>query len=374
MRTYIVPFTDDLAPAVAAFNERLAAGGIAWRFPESPEPDWLPPRDGAPAYQELFVLTEGDAVRGAYCLKHHEAVIDGTRHGVTSFHLPLSEGTIDPRYALVAMQLVRHALACQPRLFGVGMRGPQSPVARLLRALKWRIAPVPFYCRVLHGTRVARQIRYLRRHGTLRWLLDGAAATGLAAAGTRAARTLLVRRPDVAYEAETADAFGDWADAVWAEGAAAYSFCAVRDAAVLNVLYPPGAPGLVRVRVRAAGSDLGWAAVQAVPVADHEHFGDLRLGTVVDAFARPAHARAVTHAATRALEELGCELIVANQQHPVWCAALRAAGFVRAPSTVMFGAAPDLARLIGGADPSFHRVHLTRGDGDGPWGVSRGLA
>jgi hypothetical protein len=374
MDSAIVPLTPALVPAVAAFNQRLAGHQLAWQFPERPDPDWLPPGDGARAYQAFFVLVEDGVVRGAYCLKRHEAVIGGEARAVASFHLPLSEGTIDPRYSLVATRLMGDALGRAPLLYGVGMRGPQTPLARLVRALGWRLTAVPFYCKVLRGTRFARQIRYLRRHRVARWVLDGAAVTGLAAGATLVARTLLTRRAGVGYRVTTEDAFGGWADAVWAAGVGCYSFCAVRDATVLNALFPPGSPGLVRVRVSAGSEELGWAVVQDVRVADHEHFGDLRLGTVVDAFALPQHARVVVQAATRTLESLGSDVLVSNQQHPAWRAALRAAGFIRARTTVMLGAAPALAGLIGGADPGFQRVHITRGDGDGPWGVSRGLA
>jgi hypothetical protein len=374
MRSAIIPLTADLAPAVAAFNQRLAGHRVSWQFPEQPEPDWLPPGEDAPAYQEFFVSVEGDVVRGAYCLKRHEALVQGQSHAVASFHLPLSEGTIDPRYSLVATHLMRDAVRRAPLLYGVGMRGPQTPLARLLRALGWRLAPVPFYCKILHGTRFARQIRYLRRRPGMAPLLDLAAVTGLAGAATVAARALLTRRAGPPYDATRADAFGSWADGVWEAARGAYSFCAVRDAAVLNRVYPPGSPGLVRVRVARGGADIGWAAVQHVTVSDHEHFGDLELGTLVDAFAAPEHARTVIAAATRTLEGLGSDVIVSNNQHPAWRAALRAAGFIRGPSTVMLGVAPRLTRLIEGSDPRFERVLVTRGDGVGPWGVSRGLA
>jgi hypothetical protein len=376
MRGRIVPFTQDLVPAVAAFNRRLAGGQVPWQFPEQPEPEWLPREPGAPAFQEFFLLAEDGVVRGAYCLKRHAVMVGGTRHPAASFHLPLSEGTIDPRFSLVATRLMQDAGKRVPLLFGVGMRGPRSAIARLLTALGWQLRAVPFYFKVLRGGRFARQLRYGRGNPLVRLALAALAGTGLAAVGATAARAVLTRRPHEAETKQVAD-FGPWADAVWDASASAYSFCAVRTAAVLNLVYPPGSPGVVRLRVGADGGVLGWAVVQDVQLSAHEHFGDMRLGTVVDAFGPPESARAVIHAATAALESRGPEgvdLILSNQSHPAWRSALRASGFIRAPTTFIFGAAPDLHRLIAQSDPGYGRLHLNRGDGDGPLGVSQGLA
>jgi hypothetical protein len=268
---------------------------------------------------------------------------------------------------------MRDACKRVPLLFGVGMRGSRSAIARLLSALGWHLQAIPFYFKVLRGQRFARQLRYGRGNPLVRIALAALAGTGLAAVGATAARALLTRRPQEAETKQVAD-FGAWADAVWDASARAYSFCAVRTAAVLNLVYPPGSPGVVRLRVGTDGAVIGWAVVQDVPLSAHEHFGDMRLGTVVDAFGPPESARAVIHAATHALEGRGVDLILSNQSHPAWRSALRASGFIRAPSTFIFGAAPHLHDLLVRSDPGYGRLHLNRGDGDGPWGVSRGLA
>src|SRR6184192_4056066 len=67
-RRRAVRFAPEHAPAVRAFNERLAHAGAPWRFPESTVPDWLRRVDGVPVWQEYFLLLEDDAVRGAYVL------------------------------------------------------------------------------------------------------------------------------------------------------------------------------------------------------------------------------------------------------------------------------------------------------------------
>jgi hypothetical protein len=42
--------------------------------------------------------------------------------------------------------------------------------------------------------------------------------------------------------------------------------------------------------------------------------------------------------------------------------------FLPAPSNFAFAPSPDLARRIRQIDPQGRRLHLNRGDGDGPWG------
>src|SRR5207248_2846908 len=45
-RRRAVRFAPEHAPALRAFNERLAHAGAPWRFPETTAPDWLPRVDG----------------------------------------------------------------------------------------------------------------------------------------------------------------------------------------------------------------------------------------------------------------------------------------------------------------------------------------
>src|SRR2546427_12364918 len=162
--------------AVRAFNQRLGAGGISWRFPERCVPDWLPNVNGARVYQEFFLLLEGEDVRGAYALKHQEVSVCGEIQRVGIFYLPLSEGVINPAYGLVASRLLQDAMRRVPLLYSVGMGGRGTQVARLVRAMGWPMQVVPFYFKVRHGSRFLREVRYLRRGR------GGGALLGLAAA------------------------------------------------------------------------------------------------------------------------------------------------------------------------------------------------
>jgi hypothetical protein len=371
----VVPFAPHHGAAVRAFNQRLAAGGGAWRFPETPEPDWLPPRSGARAYQEYFLLLQGEEVRGAYALKHQDASFAGEVKRVGSFYWPLSEGAVNPAYSLVAMRLVQDAERREPLLFGLGMGGSDTQIARLLRVARWRMVTVPLYFKVLNARRFLQELEYLRRSRPLAWLLDLAALSGAGTLAMKVANAVLDRRrrrrPPLTVR--VVERFGPWADEVWRACAASYSFVGLRDSGVLNDTYPPGKQGFVRLQVIDRDATLGWAVVQPAAPYQGRHLGDLHVAMVVDALARPEHAGAVVSAAVGFLEEGGSrdgtDLLLSNQSHPAWRAGLREAGFLRGPSAFVFGASHQLGELLAARDPGLAGVHLNRGDGDGPWGM-----
>jgi hypothetical protein len=368
----VEPFTSARVPALRAFNQRLAAGGSAWRFPDDPEPDWLRRVPGSEVFQELFVLLEGEAVRGGYVLKRQRVALRGEVWRVGNLYMPLSEGTVNQTYSLVGARLFSDAGRRESLLFALGLGGDDARVTGLVRALGWELHPVPFYFKVLDGSRFLKQIRYLRTAPQRALLLDLAAASGAAWLAALLARTLMTRRPrikpplgvDVVHE------FGDWADQLWQAAAASYSFVAVRTSSVLNRVYPPGRAALYRLRVTSAGKVIGYAVVQDEQRHGSELLGSMRVGTLVDAFALPAHAEAVAFAAARHLEKLGVDLIISNQSHPAWGAALRRAGFMVGPTNCTFAVAKPLAERIRRVDPYAQEMHLNRGDGDWPWGVN----
>jgi len=190
----IAPYEPAHEAAVRAFNRRLAAGGNGWRFPEASVPDWIPATDGARVYQEFFLFLEDDEVRGGYALKRQDMALDGVVQRAGTFFLPLSEGAINPAYALVATRLLRDAMRREPLLCGLGMGGTDTNPARLMRALRWQMQLVPFYFKVCHGGRFLREIRYLRRGRTVSALCDLAAASGLGTLAAGAAARVLTRR------------------------------------------------------------------------------------------------------------------------------------------------------------------------------------
>src|SRR3989442_15237719 len=252
--------------AVRAFNQRLGAGGISWRFPERCVPDWLPNVDGARVYQEFFLLLEGEDVRGAYALKHQEVSLCGEIQRVGSFYLPLSEGVINPAYGLVASRRLQDAMRRVPLLYSAGMGGRGTQVARLVRAMGWPMQVVPFYFKVRHGSRFLREVRYLRR-GRGGGAPPGlAAASGLGAPAPPGAGLALPRwRGGPAVHVDAVDEGGDWLDALWRGWAARYSFAAVRDGGTLDQVYSAFERDSRLLRISRRGNAIWLAAVRDVP-------------------------------------------------------------------------------------------------------------
>ena len=63
---------------------------------------------------------------------------------------------MDPRYALVAIQMLRDALSREPLCFGLGLEGPGSQLAKLAATLRCELRLIPFFVRIQDGQRFAR--------------------------------------------------------------------------------------------------------------------------------------------------------------------------------------------------------------------------
>ncbi len=356
----MVPYAPEHVEAVRQFNSRL---GAVPEYREFVFPE-VPPGAGEecePGRREAFIALDGESVRGGYLLIDRSFSFRGRIETVTHCRLPVSEGVLDRAYSAVGVQLMRDAAARRPLLFTLGMGGLDNPLPRLLRTLGWSLSAVPFYFQALHPARCLRQLRAFRSTALRRALSTAAAATGLGWLGLKAAQARPIGRR--APCAEIVAEFGDWADAIWADCAPRYALIAERGARTLNLLYPPASDRFLRIHV----ADVpGWVVALDTQMDGHRHFGDLRVGTIADCLARPEHAAPAIQAATRVLADRGVDLIISNQAHAAWGAALRRAGFLPGPSNFAFAAAKPLAKELAPFDETCREIHLNRGDGDGP--------
>lgn len=370
-KTAIVPFTPDRAEAVRAFNARLREHGVPFQFPEDPVPEWLPTLDDLPLYHEFFLAVEAEsnAVRGGYIFKQQEFAIGDDVQPVGFFRLPLSEGSYDKQFASLAAQFLLHALKKSPRLYSLGIGGYDEPLAQMEASVGWTQWTVPFLFRVEHPFAFLRNIRHLRRRASRRIVLDLLAWSGLGFVGLQLLKLWqrltgggLQTVPSYSLE----PSFGPWADEVWNAARSEYSLIAVRTAQTLNRLFPTDDARYQRLRVAVDGRAVGWAVVLNTRHRDHKHFGDMRLGSLVDFLAVPGYQKQVIAAATDHLRRGGVDLIVVNTSHDAWIAALRQQGYFAGPSNFIFSASKKLIALLQPYDEKQHRLHWTRGDGDGP--------
>jgi len=369
MGLQIQAFDGTRSEAVKAFNQRMAAGGSSWQFPESPVPSWLARVPGSAVFQEFFVAADGEVVRGAYALQRRPARVGDEELSIGAWYLPVSEGSVDPKHALVATLLMRDALRREPLSHGLGMDGMDSQLSKLVGSLRCDRRLVPFFVRVEHGGRFVREARYLRKKPALAAALDVAAATGLASLGARLVKLALRSGPRLrGAVVESVAEFGSWSDELWQRCRGYYSFIELRDAATLARIYPPESARFERLRIARNGQAIGWAVLQQAKMQDNPNFGSLHVGRITDCFAAPADAPVVIRAAADTLAARGVDLMLSNQLHPAWCSALRRNAFLSVPSNYVFAPTSTLAERIRAIDPDYCSVHVNRGDGDGPWG------
>jgi hypothetical protein len=111
---------------------------------------------------------------------------------------------------------------------------------------------------------------------------------------------------------------------------------------------------------------LGWTVVLDTQMSGHKHFGNMRVGSIVDCLSHAEDAAEVVRCSSLFLEQRGVDLIVSNQASSVWGQALLAAGYLRGPSNFILALSPMLAARLKPLEGSRTSIHMTRGDGDGP--------
>jgi hypothetical protein len=368
MAIAIQPYSAELIPAVRAFNQRLAAGGIAaeFHFPESNIPHWLPKLEGRRIYQEYYLAVDGDAVRGGFIFKFQDFFVEGKLQPVGYYHLPVSEGIVNKAYAGVGGHMLRSALKLQPMLFALGMGGFDRPLPQMLKAMGWGLCAVPFYFRINHAAKFLREIEPLRRSKSRRLLAGLAASTGLGGAGVTLVNAMRTKRRHAAgISREQIETFNEGDNDLWQKCRRHYKLIAGRACETVNILYPRN-KNFFCIRVNRDGKPIGWAVSLDSQMHDNKYFGNLRLGSIVDCLALPEDAPAVIHAATRFLEQRGVDLTISNQSHHAWCDALKSAGYLEARSNFIFAASKPLAEVLAPFQENQKKVFLNRGDGDGP--------
>ena len=372
-RLRLVPLTADLVPAVDAFHERLRLrGGPHYRLGTAIAPTASSESPSKSVWLETLFAFDGHDVRGGIMLQHrtlHSAT--GTKD-VVNIQLPLSEGTIDRKFAHVGMWLIRTVLQSHPYAYAVGMGALDQPLPKLLSAMRWTVVPVPFFFHVNRPTRFVRKMPALNRTRGRRLLttiagLSGAAWLGVTLAqgvtAFRARRDRPVGRSTVHVISE----WGDWSADSWLRSQADYALAATRDTASLRELYPTSDSRFRSWEVRVDGRQIGWVTVVVSEMRDSAYFGDLTVGTVVDCQAVPGSMNDVASAARRLVADIGVDITLTNQLHRDWQFAFRRAGFLNAASNFMFAASPAFMKAGGVTDISeaLRRTHVTRGDGDG---------
>jgi hypothetical protein len=270
---------------------------------------------------------------------------------------------VNNKYSWVASRMLGTGLKAQPLLYGLNMT---DQLTRLLTIFGWSLCRVPFYFKVNCPGRFLREIRVLRKTKARQLIANVAARTGIGGLALKilqSARAMGGLRDE---QAKVVRGFSGWADDLWNACKRSYAMIAVRDSETLNILYPAGSNTFLCYKVTRGSTVLGWSVLLDTQMRDHKHFGNLRVGSIVDCFALPEQAFGVVRAATQVLEARGVDVILSNQSYAAWGAALQSAGFLQGPSNFRFAASRELTKLLGPVPTTMAHIHLTRGDGAGP--------
>lgn len=373
MAIVIQPYRPEHEPAVAEFNQRLRQGGAdeSLVFYRHAQPRWLSRTPESRIYNEYFVAVDGGIVRGGYALKTQEFLFpDGRIRSIGYYHHPLSEGIVNKAHAIVGTLLLRDAMQRAPLLYCLGMDGYDRPLPQMLVRLGWTHCLVPFFFRIVNPSRFFRNMQTLRSSAARRFLMDAAVYSGAGSVGWKLLqhyRALGAPRPLAAECSEVtsfeASESTKTLQSLWEQARQTCSFTAVRDAAALDILYPPAQTHLTRVVMNRNGVPIGWAVVGER--RKDAKYGNMRVGSVVDCFALSGESFSLVRGATQILERQGFDLILSNQSHQAWGEAFKAAGYLPGPSNFVFAASKKLAELLAPFEEVRPRMHLTRADGDG---------
>lgn len=354
-------------PAVHAFNDRLRAVD-ALLFPlteNAPEPHPNTPAPGI-EFRHFVVLDDGGEVRGGYFIRNQPFVVRGQVHHVGHYNAPLSEGIIDKRFAAVGAAMLAHALAEQPLLFAMGMGSPDRPLPRMLRAMGWAILECPFYFLVLNSKRFLRNAGPLRGRPERRLAADALAFSGLGGLALKSIQSARTRqRFDGRYQRQPVQEFAGWADRIWLETVDQYSLSAVRNADYLRYIYPPAGASFYGVQLTDADGPAGWVQMLDCQPRDRSYFGAMRVAALVDGVGPPAAIPSLVHSGVQAARERHADIVISNQMHRDWIAALKSAGFWPGPSNYLLALSKGLRQLMEPLEKSAARIHFNRGDGDG---------
>lgn len=357
-----VPFDDSHVAAVQAFNRRMLAGHADSEFLLAPEPDRRLRLPDDPIQWTRYVVLDGEVVRGGVITMDQPGWIDGRSVRAFNFQSPLSEGIVDPKYTMVAMQIVKFMQKQAEAGYFAGMGSPDRPLPKLLTASGWLVRPVPFLFRVHRAGNFLRELRLLQS-STVRRIAAGAARlTGLGAVGL----SVMQRRgSSVDGAIRAVKEWGDWADEIWQSCRVGCSFAVQRDRRTLESLYPPSDPRTKILLVERGGSPVGWSVCFNSRLTNHRHFGNLQLASILDCMAQPEAMFATAVLTDREMSSQRADLVVVNHSHSDWVKTFRSAGFLSGPSNYLLAMTRRMTELVIAAPHGAEHIHVTRGDGDG---------
>lgn len=362
-------------PAVERFNQRFKDVDGYFSFSEKDISRIYQKNDHTKLFFEFFLAKDKKGeVRGGYYFKNQEFFLNKELIEIVFMQLPLSEGMIDNNYKHVGPMIFEDMEKRRKLVFVLGMGGFQYPLPKRLKKNGWFMYLVPF-CFFINRPRVfLRDFEYintLKKSFTKKILINFIKIFGLLRlfTGLQRAYNAIYRflkfKKYQGVRAEIIEEFSAFADKLWKDNKDFYSIVAKRDQYVLNQLYSKTSPKFHRLKITKNNICIGWTVLLCTKMEHDKYFGNLKLGSIIDAFSKPEHAELLIHQSVNYLKKLNADLIVVNQANQNWCRHFRKNGFIKGPSNFIFGISKRIKEYYKD-DIDFENSFIMRGDGDGP--------
>jgi hypothetical protein len=354
-------------PAVDRFNRRMQDGGSDSRLGD--EPYRFYGANNADVQVTDYVCASRDEVHGGVALKTLDFHVAGRDEVVAFYKYPVTEALVDRSFSLLPVVQQKEVLKRYPLTYGLGVGSRTAPVAQLMTRTGWELLETHFMFKVLDLRAFLVNARVLPTHKTLvRFAVDVLLALHLDVLFALWRRWTDRATTPSTVRTEHIDAWPEDVDELWESAKRCYAFVGKRTRSVLDVLFPREQKVFrkIVVRDRATLGLVGYAVYTATKLHDHKHFGNMRLGALVDVFAAPEDASRVLRAALAQVYANGVDLVVMNQMDRRWLEAARTCGMRSGPTNFFLFLAPRLKKRFADVRAASKRFFITRADGDGP--------
>ena len=375
MEITFTPFDSNDIPAVERFNQRFRDADGYFSFSEKEISRIYQKNEHTKLFFEFYLAKdEKGEIRGGYYLKNQEFFLKKEPIEIVFMQLPLSEGVINADYRPVGPLIFEDMEKRRKLVFVLGMGGFQYPLPKRLMKIGWFMYPVPFHFFINNSRAFLRDFEYiktLKKSFTKKILINFIKIFGLLVlfTGMHRAYTAICRfiksKTYNGVQAEIIEEFSDFADTIWEESKNYYSIVAKRDQHVLNQLYPKTSPKFHRLKITKNNVCIGWVVLLCTQMNGDKYFGNLKLGSIIDAFSKPEYAGLLIHQSVKYLKNLKADLTVINHANVNWCSHLRKNGFLKGPSNFIFGISKRIKEYYKD-NIDFENSFIMRGDGDGP--------
>lgn len=369
------PFEDNDIQAVKRFNQRFRDVDGYFSFPESNISPLYQKDNFTHLFFEYFLAKdENGEVRGGYYFKNQEFRINKESVDIVFMQLPLSEGVINKDYKHVGPLIFQDMEIRRKLIFVLGMGGFQYPLPKRLKKNGWFMYLVPFYFLINNSHAFLNDFEYintLKKSFSKKIGINIIKIFGLLKVTTSMIRAnsavnrLIKFKKYRNINAELIEEFSSFADILWENNKDYYSIIAKRDHYVLNKLYPKRSSKFHKLKITRNDTCIGWVVLLCTKMENDKYFGNLNLGSVIDAFSSPENAELLIYKSVEYLKKLNADLIVVNHANQKWRKPFQKNGFIKGPSNFIFGISKGIEEYYGDTI-DFENSFMMRGDGDGP--------